>query len=727
MYTCSATLKGHVGFITSCAYLPPSGDHVNGLYITGGMDHNICVWEPAITDTPLYMLTGHTDNVCCLSCESSGMIVSGSWDKSGRVWQGNEFQYELKSHDAAVWDVLIVSKQLVITASADKTIKLWNRRVCIKTITGHTDCVRSLCLATPQSFLSTSNDMTVRLWTIKGDEIAVYREHMNFVYSIASLGSGNFATCGEDYTCRIWKNGKCVQVIQLPVPSIWKVAVLTNGDIAIGACDGVCRVFSSHADRIAAPDLVSAFHENVKDVRLSAIGDKEIGGVKIQDLPGIESLFEPGNRDGQTRMVRDGVKVVLYNWSAASGEWVKVGDVMGSKDDEAPASGATGKTTHQGIEYDFVFNVDIDDSRPNLKLPYNLDQDPWHSAQEFIHKNDLPQGYLETVAGFITDNTKSRREAAKTPMQTNHTDFVDPYTGGSRYIPGSASGPAIHSGSATATPPAQHMDTSDDDSSSYFPQNSFITFSSAKNLPAILGKLGEYNTAGGLGVSEEEMRDIVALSEGRITEPGLKVLHHKLLSWGPEHQLPCVDLFRLSVLNDSVNSYFFSSHSDHTWDIMSPALQPGDPNNLQMMMLRVLTNLFTCEAGRKFAQDKRDSILDKCTKLVPSKNNIEVCVGSVILNYCIFIHLYGAGGGEEEFDSVAEAMGAVSSCLSVITDREAQYRLVVALGTLVSRDDVTLMAAQSMDLLTPVKNLTQIKDCEKLKIASTLLTQKLAL
>lgn len=58
-------------------------------------------------------------------------------------------------------------------------------------------------------------------------------------------------------------------------------------------------------------------------------------------MPGREALFEPGRTDGQTKMVREGATVACYSWSAAAGEWTKIGDVMG-------AQAAPGKTLYNG-------------------------------------------------------------------------------------------------------------------------------------------------------------------------------------------------------------------------------------------------------------------------------------------------------------------------------------------------------------------------------------------
>ena len=76
---------------------------------------------------------------------------------------------------------------------------------------------------------------------------------------------------------------------------------------------------------------------------------------------------------------------------------------MGNADEDGKGGG-NGKVTYMGKEYDYVFKIDIDEGRM-LKLPYNVDQDPWMVAQNFLHEHDLPQGYLDTVANHIYKNS----------------------------------------------------------------------------------------------------------------------------------------------------------------------------------------------------------------------------------------------------------------------------------------------------------------------------------
>ena len=74
--------------------------------------------------------------------------------------------------------------------------------------------------------------------------------------------------------------------------------------------------------------------------------------------------------------------------------------------DSAGSSGR--KVTHQGKDYDYVFDVDIQDGVPPLKLPFNVGQIPYDAATKFINDNELPINYLDQVANFIITNTQPR-------------------------------------------------------------------------------------------------------------------------------------------------------------------------------------------------------------------------------------------------------------------------------------------------------------------------------
>lgn len=99
-------------------------------------------------------------------------------------------------------------------------------------------------------------------------------------------------------------------------------------------------------------------------------------------------------------------KVEIFKWD--NGSWVLLGEVTGAPPENRE------KVTYNGKEYDYVFTVDAETETP-LKLPYNLDEDPWIVAQRFIHEHKLPQDYLDNVAKFIIKNSNQSQSTFKAP------------------------------------------------------------------------------------------------------------------------------------------------------------------------------------------------------------------------------------------------------------------------------------------------------------------------
>jgi hypothetical protein len=116
-------------------------------------------------------------------------------------------------------------------------------------------------------------------------------------------------------------------------------------------------------------------------------------------------------------MFDDTGRAEVWSWSEASGEWQHVGYHAG----EAQASSSQ-RGTLNGEEFDFVFDVDIDQGAP-LKLGYNHGDDVWHVAQQFIWKHQLDQGALQTIAEFI--QTNAGVGSAPSPAASGN---VDPLT-----------------------------------------------------------------------------------------------------------------------------------------------------------------------------------------------------------------------------------------------------------------------------------------------------------
>ncbi|OSD08506.1 phospholipase A-2-activating protein [Trametes coccinea BRFM310] len=427
-FTQTTTLHAGSRYINAVAYLPPAPGAPEGYAVTGGQDTVINVFAlPSTKGEPNFSLIGHTDNVCALHTAEDGTIISGSWDKTAKVWKDFQLLYDLVGHQQSVWTVLAIDGGQFLTGSADNTIKLWKQHKNVRTYPGHTQAVRGLALITDIGFASCSNDSEIRIWTMEGDCVYTLSGHTSFVYSISVLPNGDIVSGGEDRTVRIWRDGECAQTLVHPAISVWTVGTMPNGDIVTGCSDGVVRVFSTEEQRWAPADQLKAYDDLVAAQALPA---QQIGDVKKSDLPGPEALEQPGKKAGEVKMIRRGESVEAHQWDNASATWQKIGDVV-------DAVGSGRKQLYNGREYDYVFDVDVQEGAPPLKLPYNASENPYTAAQRFLQNNDLPLSYLDEVVRFIEKNTAGTTIGASAGEQ-----FADPYTGAARYQPAQAAGAA---------------------------------------------------------------------------------------------------------------------------------------------------------------------------------------------------------------------------------------------------------------------------------------------
>ncbi|KAF8403721.1 hypothetical protein HHK36_011825 [Tetracentron sinense] len=86
----------------------------------------------------------HADSISCLAI-CNGMIYSGSWDKTLKVWRVSDLKCleSIKAHDDAI-NGLVTHKGIVYSASADGKIKVWGKEEksshCLKgVLEGHKD------------------------------------------------------------------------------------------------------------------------------------------------------------------------------------------------------------------------------------------------------------------------------------------------------------------------------------------------------------------------------------------------------------------------------------------------------------------------------------------------------------------------------------------------------------------------------------------------------------
>ncbi|SCV69115.1 BQ2448_2135 [Microbotryum intermedium] len=426
----------HTGFINSVCWVgtESSGGEVSdaGLLCTGGQDSLIQVVSLNTPDAPPRTLLGHGHNVCCLHASADGKrLASGSWDCTARIWDlesGGCLQV-LTEHGAAVWDVLWIDVKgyegtvvtgVVVAACADGLIRSFGDGHRKQLFKGHSGPVRALAKITPEvndglMFASASNDglslichSTIRIWHLDGTELNVLEGHDSFIYSLVSIlssANGGLASSGEDGIIKIWneEDGEMDQQVFVPALSVWSLTTLGDGDLACGCSDDCIWVFTRDdtrrgADEGTEEEYEKGLKERERVQRLKA--GTEGGNSEVPRVAKVEELQEEGTKQGEIKLVetdKDGVRAFM--WDGA--KWEDVGQVVSASRSTAPSSKPTEKMEHEGVEYDYVFSIDVKDDEPPLKLPYNVGDDMHETAVAFVKLHSLPESYTSQIADFI--------------------------------------------------------------------------------------------------------------------------------------------------------------------------------------------------------------------------------------------------------------------------------------------------------------------------------------
>lgn len=673
-------------FINALTYLRPTEEYQEGLVVSGGKESIIEVRRPdRPADQPAEaVLLGHAGNVCTLDADfTSKHIVSGGWDCQAILWRVGKWQPEVsfEGHTGSVWAVLAYDIETIITGCADNLIRIFHiSGKLIRTIKC-ADVVRALCKlpnghSSGAQFASAGNDGIIRLWTIDGRQVAELAGHENFIYSLAPLPTGELVSSGEDRTVRVWKGTECIQTITHPAISVWSVATnLDSGDIVSGASDRIVRVFSRVTDRIADVETVREFEESVK---ASAIPQQTAGNINKEALPSPEFLQnKSGTKEGQVQMIKEqNGSVTAHQWSMGQAQWISIGTVV----DSVGSSGK--KTSYQGEDFDYVFDVDIEDGKPPLKLPYNLSENPYERATKFLEVNKLPVAYLNQVVEFITQNTQgaSIGSSQNAPVSA----AADPWGTESRYRPGGGPAP----------PPAPKI----------LPQKNYLDILVAR-VDIMERKIKELNQQ--LAASGEKERslnpeEISTLSSlcahlgqtaGNATSQdvagGLELAIKLAGEWPYSNRLPGLDLLRLLAAAPNTATYT-NSHGLDIIDILEASIneqQPAAENNV-MLSIRAFGNLFSSAEGRALAERKFDKIFSIAAGSVKDKTtnrNLLVAVVTLAINYAVLLTSTDDKqkiADTQRYEQSVAWLEVLGNILREQKDSEVLYRALVATGTL---------------------------------------------
>ncbi|KAI7907528.1 WD40-repeat-containing domain protein [Cokeromyces recurvatus] len=193
--------------------------------ISGSRDRSIKVWDLSIQERPREMKnkkgggeeksclvltkTEHEGSVLCLRVSSDmTFMVSGSSDATCLIWSLPNFepQTRLEGHLGGVLDIAIIKDKYIVSSSRDATIRIWDKEqqgIELRRLTGHAGPVNAL--GSHEGFVvSASGDTTLKLWDVETG--ACLRTFVGHTRGLACVKfDGQFIySGGQDNKLKIW-------------------------------------------------------------------------------------------------------------------------------------------------------------------------------------------------------------------------------------------------------------------------------------------------------------------------------------------------------------------------------------------------------------------------------------------------------------------------------------------------------------------------------------------
>ena len=179
--------------------------------------------HPALKQT----LVGHTRFVHTCVIGSEGLLVSGSEDKTLKLWDinaGMDIETLCEHEKAVLACAMSPDNRFIISASKDKTIKLWpydqdTKSVgSPKTLFGHHGAVQSCVISSDGgNIVSASNDGSLRLWDVLSGTERIIGQHRLPVWDCAVSSDSTFVvSASKDTTLKVWdlQKGEILHTLQ---------------------------------------------------------------------------------------------------------------------------------------------------------------------------------------------------------------------------------------------------------------------------------------------------------------------------------------------------------------------------------------------------------------------------------------------------------------------------------------------------------------------------------
>jgi WD40 repeat protein len=304
---------GHDGEVRSVAELP------DGRIVSGSADKTVRIWDLNTGDE--IFRCEHDDVVTVVAVLDSDRIVTGSEDRTVRTWDVNTgLEISRVHHDGAVTSLVLLEGGRILTGSDDGTVRIWDLNSGQEIFRGrHAGPVKAVAALDHSRVVSGSSDRTIRVWDVNSSREVFSGLHEDWIRAVAVLGPRSVVSASDDHTVRVWDVNTGKQVFcGRHDGRVNDVAVVDDCRILSGSADWTVRIW----DVNGGTELFRVRHDNwVNLVAVfdpsSVISAADDYTVRIWDIRTGAELFRGRHDDWVIAMS------VLAKGRILSGSWDK--------------------------------------------------------------------------------------------------------------------------------------------------------------------------------------------------------------------------------------------------------------------------------------------------------------------------------------------------------------------------------------------------------------------
>jgi WD40 repeat protein len=241
----TARLEGHRSWVSALAVLP------EGKVVSGSYDRTLRVWDAATGLPARLFFNAYGGRIRAVAPLADGRVAFASDDAPIAIWDANlgEIINLPEGHAGNVLVLAVRPDGTLVSGGEDGALRIWDLHARTETgrIDGHEGWVTALAILPDGRVASGGGDKTIRITSTTGEQTLTLRGHNSWISALASLPAGRLASGSDDNTIRVWNttSGREERLFRSEGGGVTALTELPGGRLVSGSEDQILRIWNA--------------------------------------------------------------------------------------------------------------------------------------------------------------------------------------------------------------------------------------------------------------------------------------------------------------------------------------------------------------------------------------------------------------------------------------------------------------------------------------------------